>query len=75
VVHRLPGFDLNHTLQPMSTVLRKEHQIRVNRRRTGPDGYVLFGARIHAHFVPTAVLPLQESNNAVVLELLADRPH
>jgi hypothetical protein len=59
----------------MSTLRRKEYQIRVNRCGTTPDRYVLFGARVHPHFVPAAVLPLQESNNAVVFELLADRPH
>ena len=41
------------------------------------DGYrrVLFGPRIDRHLILALVSRLQDSNDAIVLELLADRPH
>ena len=36
---------------------------------------VLFGPRIDRHLILALVSRLQDSNDAIVLELLADRPH
>ena len=75
MVDRLPRLDLDDALQPVAALLRGQHEVRKHRRGTGADGRVLLVAGVHARFVLAPPFGLQQANNAVVLELLADRPH
>jgi hypothetical protein len=74
VVDRFDGLDLDDSHDPSPPVLRQQHDIRVEDGSGGVYGAVLLGAGIDADVEATAKLDLQKANNAVVLELLADRP-
>jgi hypothetical protein len=75
IVDRLGRFDLDHPLQPAPTVGCQEDDVRVVRRGAAPDGGILFLTRVDAYLVAAAETVLQQADNAIVLELLADGPH
>ena len=75
VVDRLAGLDLDDALQPAAALLRQQHEVGIQRRGPGPDRQVLLDAGVHAGLVLPAELGVQQADNAVVFELLADRPH
>ena len=75
VIDRLAGLDFDDGLQPMAALQRQQHEVGIQRRRAGADRRVLLGARVDAGLVLAAELRLQQADDAVVLELLADRPH
>jgi len=75
VVHRLTCFYLDDNLEASAPLLRLEHEIRVQRRRSIADGRVLFGTGVDANVEFATAFRLKQANNAVVLELFADRPH
>src|SRR5262249_15912859 len=75
LVDRLTRPHLDHSLQPAAALLGQQHKIRIDRGLPGRDGRVLLHARIDARFVLTTPLALQQPDDAVVLELLADGPH
>ena len=75
IVHRLSCFDLDHALQPSPPVGRQEDHVWIVCRGAAPDGGILLLTRIDAYLVAAAKTGLQQADNAIVLELLADGPH
>jgi CheY-like chemotaxis protein len=75
MVDRLARFNLDHSLKPVSAFLRREDHVRIYRRNARPDGRVLFVSGIDAHVVLATPFRLKQADYAVVLELLAHRPH
>jgi hypothetical protein len=75
MIHRLAGFDLDHDLDLVPAVLGHEDQIGVQGRGSRADRNVLFVARIHSGVVTAAELVLEEPDQPVVLQLLANRPY
>ena len=75
VVDRLAGLDLDDDLQLVAAVLRQQHEVGIERGRAGADRHVLLDAGVHPGLVLPAELAVQQADDAVVLELLADRPH
>jgi hypothetical protein len=74
MVDRLTGFDLDDRLDSFATLLGVEHQVGVERRRTTANRGVLLGSRVDIHVVPAPALGLQQTDDTIVLELLADWP-
>src|SRR3990170_1663297 len=74
VVDRFDGLDLDDSHHLPASVLRNQHDIGKDGRRTRPDGAVLLGAGVDADVETTAKPGLQKADDAVVLELFADRP-
>ena len=74
VVHRLDGLDLDDSLHFVSAIRRREDDVRINCCSAAANGAVLLGARIYANIEATAKAGLKEAYDAVVFELLADRP-
>jgi len=75
MVDRLARFNLDHALKPVSAFLRREDHVGIYRRNARPDGRVLFVSGIDAHVVLATPFRLKQADYAVVLELLAHRPH
>ena len=75
MVDRLARFNLDHSLKPVSAFLRREDHVGIYRRNARPDGRVLFVSGIDAHVVLATPFRLKQADYAVVLELLAHRPH
>jgi len=75
MIDRFTRLDLDHPLQTVPALLREQDQVWIDRRVAAADGRVLLRAGVHARLELPAPLVLQESDNAVVLELFADRPH
>jgi len=75
MVDRLARFNLDHSLKPVSAFLRREDHVGIYRRKARPDGRVLFVSGIDAHVVLATPFRLKQADYAVVLELLAHRPH
>ena len=73
MVDGLGCFNLDHTQQLFAARVL-QHEVWVPRRRTS-DGRVLLMARVDDDFEFSLIFCLQQANDAVVLELLADRPH
>jgi len=72
VVDRLCRFNLDNAEQPLAT-LTLEDEIGIPGRRTTDPG-VLFVARVAGDFEFPLIFGLKQANDAVVLELLPDRP-
>ena len=75
MVDGLARLNLDDGFDAVSTLGRIEHQIGIDRCWARPDRYILFRTRIHAGVVSPSALSMQQTDNAVVLELFADGPH
>ena len=75
MVDRFARFDLDNDLQLVAALGRHQKQIRIQRRRSAPDGGVLLVPGVYGRLVPAAKLRLKQADDAVMLELLSDRPH
>src|SRR5204863_3108975 len=75
MVDRFAGLDLDDALQPMAALGRAEDEIRIDRGRRSADRRILLVPGVDRCLVLTPPLCLQQPDNPVVLELLADRPH
>jgi CheY-like chemotaxis protein len=75
VIHRLAGLDLDDGLQPMTPFGRLQDEIRVQGGGTAPDRDVQFSSGVDPDLETAAIFGLQEADDTIVLELLADRPH
>jgi hypothetical protein len=75
VVHRFRRLDLNHPLEPAPPVRGQEHDVGIIRRGAAPDGCILLLTRVDANLVAATETVLEQADNAIVLELLANRPH
>ena len=73
VIDGLGGLDLNRSHQFMSPVRRGEDEIRKNLDLTDPYGHRLLFANVRGDVMTTFQANLQESNDTVVLQLLANR--
>lgn len=74
-VDGLGGLDLDGALQTSSSVHAEEHHVWIHRDLTDGHRCVLLRAWIDGDVVLSLVAALQDSNDAIVLELLADRAH
>ena len=74
VVDRFAGLHLDDGLQLTSAFLRQQNEIRIHGGRAGADGHVALVAGIHPRLEPAATLGVQQPNDSIVLELLADWP-
>jgi hypothetical protein len=74
VVHGFAGLDFDDALEPVSLVLRGEHQI--GEHLAGSDLHTggLIVRNIDGDFVLPLQLRLQKPDDAIVFELLSDRP-
>ena len=59
----------------MAAFGRLEDDVGIQRRGPATHGNILLSAGIDARLVAAAILGLQQANDPVVFELLADRPH
>ena len=75
VIDRFTRLDFDHDLKPMATLQRGEDDVRIDSRRTCADRRRLLSSHIDADFITPAEFGLKKSDDAVVLELFADRPH
>ena len=73
VVDRLGGLHLDDAHDLAAALLQDE--VRIPGRRSRPDGGRLFVADVDGDVELSLVLRLQQANDPIVLELLADRPH
>ncbi len=73
VIDRFGGFNLYRSHQLVTAVCRGEHKIRKNLHLTDFHWHRLLFADVRDHVVTTLESYLQESNDAVVLQLLANR--
>src|SRR5262245_1421343 len=62
-------------MEPAPPLLRQQHQVGVHGGRTGANRRVLFAPGIDTSFIPATQFRLKQPNDAVVFELLPDRPH
>lgn len=74
-VDRLGRFDFDSPLNSAVALLAEEDQVRIHGQLANADRRVLLCPRVDGYFVFPLVFRLKDSNDAVVLELLADRPH
>ena len=74
MVDRLSGLDFDDRLDPLATLLRVEHEVGIDRRRTTADRGVLLGSGVHLRLIPAPALRLEEADDPIVLELFADGP-
>jgi hypothetical protein len=75
MIDRLAALDFDHGLEPVAAIGGRHDQVGVDRRGTGANRRVLFGAGIDTYFKATPVSRLEQPNNPIVLELLANRSH
>jgi hypothetical protein len=75
MVDRFAGLDLHHRLQTMTAIRRHQDEVGVERRRTNAHRRVLFVARVHPGVELALELRVQQPDQPIVLELLADGPH
>ena len=75
VVDRFTRFDLDHALKTTATLLGKQNDVRVCGGWTCTDRRILLSAGIDTRLVFPPELGLQKADNAIVLQLFADRPH
>src|ERR1051326_6690922 len=68
-------FDFDDAVQPAPLSGRREHEVRKHLTRANADARGLFFAGVGRHVVFPLELRLQQSDDPVVLELLADRPN
>ena len=75
MIDRLPRFHFDDNLQSMSALGRREDEIRIEGRSARPDRDILLPGRIDADLVAPPKPGLQLTNDAIVFQLFADRPH
>jgi len=75
VVHRLRTLHLDDAGELAVLVGRLQHQVGVPRRLGAANRGRLLGARIDGDLELSLVFRLQQANDPIVLELLADGPH
>jgi hypothetical protein len=75
VIDRLGRLDLDDAQQFPPALVRLQNQIRIPEGRSGTDPRRLFGSRIDGDVELSLILRLQQSDDPIVLELLADGPH
>jgi hypothetical protein len=75
VIDRFTRLDLDNDLKAVATLQRSEDDIGVDGRRTCADRRRLLRSDIGADFIAAAKFGLKKSDDPVVLELFADRPH
>src|SRR5687767_6655971 len=74
IVDRFDGLDLDDSHHLAAPVLRHEHDIGIDGTDAGADGTILLGTGVDTDIETTSKFGLQKPDDAVVLELLADRP-
>lgn len=74
IVNGFDGFHLDDSLDLPATVGRRQHHVWIDRRGPGANRRVLLGTWVDTHIETTAKPGLQKADDAVVFELLADRP-
>ncbi len=72
VVDRLPGFDLHHPFQSFAAIRRRQDEVRKHLTGSNLDARRLFVADVGGDVVLTLEAGLQQPDDPVVLELLAD---
>jgi len=75
VVDRLASLNFDNDLELVAPILRQEDQVGIQGGWADADRHVLLDAGVHAGFVLAAELAVEQPDDAVVLELLPDRPH
>jgi hypothetical protein len=75
MIHRLARFDFDHGLEFPATIGGQKHEIRKQMGRTGANRHVLLGARVHTGVVLTTEFGMEQADQAVVLQLLANWPN
>jgi hypothetical protein len=73
VVHRFDRLDLDDCLD-LAPLLRGEDHVGIDGGGAGAYRGVLLGSRVDSRIETTAKLCMEEADDAVVLQLLADRP-
>ena len=69
------GLDFDHRLKFPATIGGVKHEIRKQWGWTGADGHVLFSARVHPGVVLATEFRMEQADQAVVLQLLANWPN
>jgi hypothetical protein len=75
MIHGFGRFDFHDAFEPTPLRLRRQHEVREHLARPYPDAGALLFAHVRGDLVLTLQLRLQEPDDTVVLELLADRPN
>src|SRR5437868_9728915 len=74
VIDGFAGLDLDDPFQPERFVLRHEQEIRKHLSGADPNAGSLFVADIDGDFMLALEFRLQQTDHAVMLELLSNRP-
>src|SRR5689334_24119816 len=75
MVYRFPSLDLDDAQQLATAIRGLKHDVGIYRGRPDRHRHGLLRARIDSRLELAFELHLQQADYAVVLELLADRPH
>ena len=75
MVDRLPRLHFDNALKLAASIGGHQHDIRIHGRRTAPDDCVLFLTGIDSNLKSSSKTGLQQADDAIVFELLADGPH
>ena len=73
VIDRFPGLDLDDPLEPAPLVGGGQDQVREHLTRADAHGHGLLVARIDGNLVLPLQFRLQQTDDAVMLELLSNR--
>ena len=73
MIDRFGGFDLDRPHQLVPAIVRREDQVRKNLDLSDPYGYGLIFADVHDDIVTALEFGLEQTNDAIVLQLLANR--
>jgi hypothetical protein len=75
MIDGLRRLDFDNAKQFPAALGRLQHEVRKPRRRAIPHGHRLLVAGVDGHLELSLVLRLEQANDPIVLELLADGPH
>ncbi len=75
MIHRLASFDFDDRLKATASLEGREDEVWIESGRARPNGNVLLVAGIDTRVELTSALCLQQPNDPVMLELLANGPH
>jgi hypothetical protein len=75
MIDRLPGLDLDDSLELATTPLREQKKIREYHHPAGSHPGSLLRPRICTGVIPPTRLCLKQPNNPIVLELFTDRAY
>jgi len=75
VIDRFPGLHFDHRLEAMPAIGRHQHEVGIERRGADANRRVLLVPGVHAGFVFPPKFRVEQPDQPVVLQLLADRPH